>query len=278
VGSVERVEIAPADARNGMFFLGLSRIVSLLLLLSGYASQSARAEAPMPVEVTGVRSPNLTLFIVTNLATGQEKDRQALAPALTGMQRDVRLDPSGAAHSQSPDDLNRGAPSGHCRKICEELSISAIVDSGLLRQARPAEIETLNATQSNPGGAKPRAPDAKPSAEGMRPRAWSMGLFGSDVLRNYDHAMVSAYLPMRGAVAVQRISNRLFQSEEPGALISGIRALTLVARGRINAELVYSAQISRFSNLDATARYRLNAAPNTGKSDLVMGLYYKATF
>ena len=126
--------------------------------------------------------------------------------------------------------------------------------------------------------ANPSANDAKRSAGSVRPRAWSMGVLRSDVFRDDDHAMVSVYLPMKGAATTQRISERLFQSEEPGSLVSNIRALSLIAQKRINAEFAYSAQVSKSSYWNATARYRLTADPRTGKSDVVIGVAYKAVF
>lgn len=156
-------------------------------------------------------------------------------------------------------------------------AIADFLDGEVLRKIA-RETERQNLMQPGVGGLRSAGNSALAPAGAPRARAWSMAFSGTDVFREFDRAMFTAYLPMRGARTVQRIAEKVFDSPALGSLVSNARALSLMARGRINAEFTYSTQFSKRSSLDASAIYRLNANRPTGKSDLVLGLYYKATF
>jgi hypothetical protein len=74
------------------------------------------------------------------------------------------------------------------------------------------------------------------------------------------------------------VTERVFESPDIRAFVSNVQALSLIARKRINTGLGYSTQINKYSRLDTSAILRLNANTSSGKSDVVIGLYYRAIF
>ncbi|MBI4293756.1 MAG: hypothetical protein HY661_19945 [Betaproteobacteria bacterium] len=160
------------------------------------------------------------------------------------------------------------------RQMLDDL-IAGIVDTGMLHKAlRAAEMQNL----VQPKIDRPRASYTQSAPSGPRSRPWSLAVSGTAMLWDYDHFTLTAYLPMKGRNAVKKIAEKLFDSKDVGSFVSNMQALSLIARGRINTELTYSTQFSKHSSLDASASLRLNADRNTGRSDLVVGLYYRATF
>ncbi|MBI2316546.1 MAG: hypothetical protein HYU75_05900 [Betaproteobacteria bacterium] len=158
----------------------------------------------------------------------------------------------------------------------DEWGIAGFLDSGFLRKLA-RETERQNLVQPKPVGPSTDAGFALASARALPNRAWSMAFSGT-LFRDSDQATFSAYLPMKSGKTVRRIAERLTESPEFGSLVSDAQALSLLARGRINAEFTYSTQFGKHSRLDASAVYRLNANTPDGKPDLVFGLYFKAAF
>ena len=159
----------------------------------------------------------------------------------------------------------------------EQNLVSQIFDGDVIRNAaRAAEFD--HQLQPGLGAAPADTGYTKLAAGGTRARAWSMGVSRTDMFRDYDRFSIAAYLPMNGTDAVRKLSGKLFESEDVGSFVSSMRALHLIANRRINTEFIYSTQFSRSSRFDASATYRLNSRTDTGKSDLLIGVYYKATF
>lgn len=251
--------------------------IGLAALLAGFASQTVpaenqqfnRATHAQEAELQAFRTPENHLRRTTNSATDQDQDRHSPALASAGMRFDVRSGLPIALFPESSRALNR--------QMLDDDVIAGIVDSGILQKAlRATEIQNL--MQPKIDRPQPRANYTQSAPGGARSRPWSLAVSGTAMLWDYDHVTLAAYLPMKGRNAMKKIAEKLFDSKDAGSFVSNMQALSLIARGRINTEFTYSTQFSKHSSLDASAIFRLNANTNTGKSDLVIGLYYRATF
>ena len=224
---------------------------------------------------------NATLAVVA--APGRALMLLALGPALllsACASQTIRLeipqfDPASRVPAANPELRKRGAP--ETAYFVARAPASAHFDSQIVR--RPAHAaEAEYSMQPTLGGFRLDADNARQSPGGLPARAWSMGFSGSSLFKGDDHSSLIVYLPMKNNKAVRKVVGTIFQSEDVGAIASDLQALSMMARGRVNTEFRYSTRFNKYSSFDASATYRNNALTDPVRSDLVLGISYKATF
>lgn len=207
----------------------------------------------------------------------------ALGPALLlcgcagqNFRADVRpFDPANRALAANP-----GLPGPAAAKatfVAMPAPAAAHFDSRNPRNPAHA-VEAEYSMQPMLGGFRLDADGAAQSPGGLPARAWSMGFSGKSLFKGDDHTSFVVYLPMKNNKAVRKVVGTIFQSEDVGAIASDIQALSMIARGRVNTEFRYSTRFNKFSSLDASATYRNNAHTDPVRSDLVLGISYRAAF
>lgn len=261
--------------------------IGLAVLSSGFANQAAGAEnqefsraTPLPESIAipqDLRRPGNPFPHTTTSATDQEAEQQRPALDFSGLRLDVR---PGLHIAPLPEwrgaSIEEALSSGD-KQMLDSYVIAGLLASAILRKTIRA-TEMQNQVQAKADEPRLSVSFASPSAGSVPTKAWSLGVSGTAIFRIYDHATLAAYLPMKGLRTVQKIAEKVFESQAVGSFIANMQALSLLARGRINTEFTYSTQFNKYSRLDASAIYRLNSSTNTGKSDLVIGLFYRATF